>query len=587
MPRRECDDRGLCDLFNNGSFDAVELATAALASGFTYFDQQEAQQPMNEAALDTPRLVVDPRTRMRIFIAVMLGLFLAALDQTVVGTALPRIVTDLKGNEIYTWAFTSYLLTATISGPIYGKLSDLFGRRPILLFAVAVFLIGSLLAATSNTMAQFVLYRGLQGLGAGALFPLALAVIGDLFEPAERGKYQGFVGAVFGLSSLLGPALGGIITDTVGWHWVFLVNLPIGAVVFAVVWRALPSIRPAGAAPRIDYLGASALVAALVPILIGLTNKQSAQWTDLSVGGLIAVGLVLSGVFVWVESRASEPIVPLELFRIRSFTVSVIAMFLVSMAFFTPIVFLPRWFQVVSGASATQSGYEILALLGGLIISATLSGQLVARTGRYKTLALGATVLLAFGLFLLSNLRADTPLPMLWLWMFVTGLGVGPIFSIFTLIVQGAVPARQIGTATSNLTLFQQVGGSVGLAIAGTVFGSRLVEEVPHQLSTAVPPQVVAGFAGSGSSVLGQLSGVGDLGQAILASAPVGAREQLAPFVPDIVAAIYRAFSLATAGTFVFGIGAAVLAAVAASFLREAPRRAAVTDDSTLEAAAD
>jgi EmrB/QacA subfamily drug resistance transporter len=433
-------------------------------------------------------------------------------------------------------------------------------------------------------MAQFVLYRGLQGLGAGALFPLALAVIGDLFEPAERGKYQGFVGAVFGLSSLIGPAIGGIITDTVGWHWVFLVNLPIGLVVFAVIWRALPSIRPTGAAPRIDYLGASALVAALVPILIGLTNKQSGQWTDPAVGGLIAAGLVLAALFVWIESRASEPIVPLELFRIRSFTVSVIAMFFVSMAFFTPIVFLPRWFQVVSGASATQSGYEILALLGGLIISATLSGQLVARTGRYKLLALSATVVLAFGLFLLSNLRADTPLPMLWLWMFVTGLGVGPIFSIFTLIVQAAVPPRQIGTATSNLTLFQQVGGSVGLAVAGTVFGSRLVEEVPNQLSSTLPPQVAAGFASSGGSVLGQLSGVGDLGQAILASAPAGARDQLAPFVPDIVAAIYRAFSLATASTFIFGIAAALLAASAAAFLREAPRLAAVTDE-TAEAA--
>src|SRR3982074_3038328 len=266
--------------------------------------------------LNTARVVVDPRTRTRIFVAVMLGLFLAALDQTIVGTALPRIVTDLKGNEIYTWAFTSYLLTATISGPIYGKLSDLFGRRPLLLCPVAVFLIGSLLAATSNSMAQFVLYRGLQGLGAGALFPLALAVIGDLFEPAERGKYQGFVGAVFGLSSLIGPAIGGIITDTVGWHWVFLVNLPIGLVVFAVIWRALPSIRPTGAAPRIDYLGASALVAALVPILIGLTNKQSGGWSDPAVGGLIAVGLVLTALFVWIEARASEPIVPLELFRI-------------------------------------------------------------------------------------------------------------------------------------------------------------------------------------------------------------------------------------------------------------------------------
>jgi len=515
---------------------------------------------------------------MQIVAAVMLGLFLAALDQTIVGTALPRIVTDLRGNDIYTWAFTAYLLTATISGPIYGKLSDLFGRRPVLLFAVAIFLVGSALSGFSREMWQLVGFRALQGLGAGALFPVALAVIGDMFDASERGKYQGLVGAVFGLSSLIGPAIGGIITDTVGWQWVFFVNLPIGAVVFTVIWRTLPSVRPAGTRPRIDYLGASVLVAALVPILIGLTNKQSGNWGDPAVGGLIAAGLVITAVFVWIESRTVEPIVPVELFRNRSFTISVVAMFLASMAFFAPIVFLPRWFQVVGGASATQSGYQILALLGGLIFSAILSGQLVARTGRYKPLALGAAIVLAIGLFLLSNLRADTPLPLLWSWMFVTGLGVGPMFAIFTLVVQGAVPQRQIGTATSSLTLFQQVGGSVGLAAAGTIFGTRLVEELPRQLAASpIPPQIIAAFPSSAGAV-GQLVGVGNIGQAILAGVPAAARSQVEPYVPDIVAAVYRAFSLATANTFVFGIAAAAIAAVMVAFLREAPARAPASE---------
>jgi EmrB/QacA subfamily drug resistance transporter len=515
-------------------------------------------------------VAVDPRVRMEIFIAVLLGLFLAALDQTVVGTALPRIVTDLHGNDIYTWAFTGYLLTATISGPIYGKLSDLFGRRPVLLFAVVVFLVGSALCGLSREMWQFVAFRSLQGLGAGALFPVALAVIGDLFEPSERGKYQGFFGAVFGLSSLVGPAIGGIITDTVGWPWVFFVNLPIGFVVFAVIWRTLPTIRSASR-PRIDYLGASVLVAALVPILLGLTNKQSAAWTDPSVGGLIALGLALTALFVLIESRTAEPIISLELFRIRSFTLSVVAMFMVSMAFFVPIVFLPRWFQVVAGASATQSGYQILALLGGLIISAISSGQIVARTGRYKPLALGAAAVLAVGLFLLSGLRADTPLPTLWAWMFITGIGVGPMFAIFTLVVQASVAPRQIGTATSSLTLFQQVGGSVGLAISGTVFASRLLEEIPRQVAAAsLPPQIVAGFGSSGGG-LNRLTAVGDLGQAILAGVPEPARAQVEPFVPQIVAAIYRAFSFATADTFTFGIAAALVTFVTVAFLREAP----------------
>ncbi|OLC56097.1 MAG: hypothetical protein AUH85_07370 [Chloroflexi bacterium 13_1_40CM_4_68_4] len=515
----------------------------------------------------------------------MLGLFLAALDQTVVGTALPRIVTDLHGNDIYTWAFTAYLLTATISGPIYGKISDLFGRRPVLLFAVVVFLVGSLLSGLSREMLQLVGSRALQGLGAGALFPIALAVIGDMYDPSERGKYQGLVGAVFGLSSLIGPAIGGVITDTIGWQWIFFVNLPVGAIVFAVIWRTLPSVRPSATAPRIDYLGASVLVAALVPILIGLTNKQFGSWTDPSVGGLIGAGLVIAAVLVWVESRSVDPIIPLALFRNRSFTISVIAMFMASMAFFTPIVFLPRWFQVVGGASATQSGYQILALLGGLIISATLSGQLVARTGRYRELALGAPVVLAIGLFLLSNLRADTPLPLLWSWMFVTGVGVGPIFSIFTLVVQGAVAPRQIGTATSSLTLFQQIGGSVGLAVAGTVFGSRLAEELPRQLAAAsVPSQIVDALPRSGVAMQ-QLTGVGNLGQAILASAPASARAQLEPFVPAIVDAIHRAFSLATASTFVFGIVGAVVAVVVVLFLREAPAKVLVQELSGEEAA--
>jgi len=516
-----------------------------------------------------PSAALDPRVRAQIVGAVMLGLFLAALDQTVVGTALPRIVTDLHGNDIYTWAFTAYLLTATISGPIYGKLSDLFGRRPVLLFAVAVFLVGSLLSGVSREMWQLVGSRALQGLGAGALFPVALAVIGDLFDAAERGKYQGLVGAVFGLSSLIGPAIGGVITDTIGWHWIFFVNIPIGLVVFAVIWRTLPTVRPAAAKPRIDYLGATVLVAALVPILIGLSNKQSGAWADATVGGLIAAGLAITAAFVWIELRSADPIVPIRLFTNRSFTISVIAMFMASMAFFTPVVFLPRWFQVVEGATATQSGYQILALLGGLIVSAILSGQVVARTGRYKLLALGSPVVLAVGLFLLSNLRADTPLPLLWSWMFITGIGVGPIFSIFTLVVQGAVPPRQIGTATSSLTLFQQIGGTVGLAIAGTVFGARLAEELPRQLAeSSLPPQIATRLATSGGAA-GQLVGVGDLGKAILAGAPPEAQAQLAPFIPEIVAAIHREFSLAVASTFAFGIAAAVVAVAVVLFLRE------------------
>ncbi len=527
----------------------------------------------NPTAHDRAPIELPHRTRMEILVAVLLGIFLSALDQTIVGTALPHIVTDLRGNDVYTWAFTSYLVTATVSGPIYGKLSDIFGRRVIFITGVLIFLLGSVLSGLSGDMVQFIAFRGLQGLGAGALFPVALAIIGDVFAPSERGKYQGFFGAVFGLSSLVGPALGGIITDNVGWHWIFYVNVPIGAVVLYIIWRTLPSHHEPDADRHIDYLGAVTFVAALVPILIGFTNKQSAEWTDPQVGGLIALGLALAAVFVWVESRAKEPILPLHLFRIRAFTASVIAIFLAAMGFFAVVVFLPRWFQVVAGSSATESGYQILPLLFGLIVSAVGSGQLVARTGRYKLLIFLALLLLAFGLFLLTNLRADTPLPLLWLWMAVAGFGIGPSFAVFTLVVQNAVPVRELGTATSSVTLFQQVGGTVGLAIVGTIFGSVFLEEVPPRLTAAgVPPEFASGFASGGGDTLNQIGGVGDLGESILGQVPEPFRATVEPLIPGIVDAIHQAFSVATASTFVIGIISALLAALVVLVLLPAGR---------------
>jgi EmrB/QacA subfamily drug resistance transporter len=503
------------------------------------------------------------RVRLEILGAVLLGIFLSALDQTIVGTALPRIVTDLQGNDVYVWAFTAYLLTATVSGPIYGKLSDILGRRPIFLFGVSIFLVGSLLCGLSQEMWQFLLFRGIQGLGAGALFPIALAIIGDIFAPSERGKYQGLFGAVFGLSSILGPAIGGLITDNFGWHWIFYVNLPLGIVVLYIIWRTLPTRVVTDADRRVDYLGAALIVAALVPFLIGFTNKQFGEWTDPEVGGLILIGLLLAGAFVWVESRAHEPIVPLRLFRMPTFTASVLAMFLAAMGFFAAVVFLPRWFQFVNGSSATESGYQILPLLGGLIVSAIATGQIVSRLGRYKTLIVVALLVMSLGLLLLTNLRPDTPLPILWLWMAIAGLGVGPTFAVFTLAVQNAVPVRDLGTATSSLTLFQQVGGTVGLAITGTLFGSTLLEEVPEQLSAAGVPEPFANqFVGGDASSFNELTSVGDLGASILAQVPEEARAAVEPLIPGIVNAIHTAFSLATASTFMVGIVTAALAAL-------------------------
>jgi len=525
------------------------------------------------AAHDRAPIELPHRTRIEILIAVLLGIFLAALDQTIVGTALPRIVTDLNGNDLYTWAFTGYLLTATISGPIYGKLSDIYGRRPIFIIGVAIFLVGSMLCGLSAEMWQFIGFRALQGLGAGALFPVALSIIGDIFSPSERGKYQGFFGAVFGLSFLLGPAIGGLITDTVGWHWVFYVNVPIGAVVLFVIWRTLPTHHEPDADRHIDYLGGAVFVAALVPILIGFTNKQSGDWTNPEVGGLIALGALFAAAFVWVESRAKEPILPLELFRIRAFTASVTAFFLSAMGFFAAVVFLPRWYQVVAGTSATESGYQIQPLLFGLIISAIGAGQLVARTGRYKSIIVFSLVTTAVGLFLMTNLRTDTTRELIWLWMAVTGLGIGPAFAVFTLVVQNAVPVRELGSATSSLTFFQQVGGTVGLAIVGSQFSAVFTDELPGQLvSSGVPQQFADTFAAGGTATLNQVGGVGDLGATILAAVPPALQAQVEPLIPGIVAGIHNAFSLATASTFVIGIVSCLIAAFVVLVLMPAGR---------------
>jgi len=526
----------------------------------------------NPTAATDAALNLSPRAKLEILGAILLAMFLFALDQTVVGTALPKIVTDLHGDKLYTWSVTIYLLTSTISGPIYGKLSDLFGRRPIVIFAVSLFLISSALAGLSGSMEQFILFRGLQGLGGGAVFPVALAVVADLYTPAERGKYLGLFGAVFGLSSLVGPGLGGLITDLFSWHWIFYINIPIGLISLFILWRLLPAIKRPDAAQHIDYIGAAVFTAAIAPFLVGLSNKQTGQWTDPAVGGLMLVGLVFGVIFLWVESRAVDPIVPLNLFRLRTFSISVAAMFLAAFGFFTAVIFLPRWFQTVGGASATESGYNILPLLAWLIFSAIASGQIVARIGRYKFLMAGSLVLLAAALFLFTNLRADTDRPILWLWMALAGLGIGPSFAVFTLIVQNAVSPDRIGVATGSLTFFQQIGGTVGLTLASTILADRLATELPAQLIKAgVPPQALVGLSTASQADVAKLDlfGTGDLAGRLAAVVPPEAQA----LIPAIVKGVHEAFSIAIASTFWIGIAGAIVAAVLVLFLHEVPMR--------------
>ena len=521
---------------------------------------------------DHPTWNLPQRQKIEILGAILLALFLFALDQTVVGTALPIISTKLNGASLYTWAFTLYLLTSTISGPVYGKLSDLYGRRPIFIWAVGLFLAASVLAGLSQEMWQFILARGLQGLGGGAVFPIAFAIIADLYPPEERAKYGALFGGVFGLSSVLGPLLGGFVTDNFGWPWIFFLNVPLGLVSLFVCWRLLPPVKDPEHGRNIDYVGAALFTAALVPILLGLSNKRTLEWTDPWVGGAILIGLVIAAVFLWWESRAADPIIRLDLFRNRTVSISIAAMFLAAFGFFGAIVFLPQYFQVVKGLGATESGLNLLPLVFALIVGATVSGQIAARTGRYKPIIFGAMVVLAVGLFLLTNLRADTELPVLWLWMVVAGIGVGPSFALFAALVQNNVEARVVGAATASLTFFQQIGGTIGLTIAGTVLADTMAKELPKRLlANGIPQAAVDQFTAQGGNAQLNFTGTGDLGAQILAQVPEALRPFVQPLIPAIVNAIHEALALGIASTFWVSIGAAVLAAILVLVLKETP----------------
>jgi len=543
---------------------------------------------------EDPALGLSHRAKMEILFAVMLGLFLGALDQTIVGPALPTIVTQLSGNDYYVWAITIYLLTSTISVPFWGKLSDLYGRKPIFMIGIVIFLVGSALSGLSQNMGMLILFRGIQGVGAGSLFPVALAVIGDLFTPQERGKYQGLFGAVFGIAFIVGPLVGGFLTENISWHWIFYVNIPIGIVSLVVIERLLPTVRTPRATRNFDILGGAIFTIAITLLLIGLTNKGLVdaatkhlhEWTDASVGGLILAGLIGVLFFIGAEARAREPIIPLDLFRNRTYTSSMVSSFFAAFAFFGAIVFLPRWFQVVHDFSPTYSGLAALPLMVGLIFSSIVSGLVVARTGRYKWMLVGAIVLMGVATLLMTQLTAATPLPVVWFWMFLAGLGVGPTFSVFTIVVQNAVPFHVLGVATSNLTFFRQIGGTVALAFVGTIFATSFQEQLgPQMIAAGVPPNVMADFLAAvqaGKIDFNVLTGVGGVGKLIAGLLP-----SAAPVIDAIVQARDAAFSLAVSQTFWLGVVGAAIAALAASTMHEHALRTSTGPVRTPQAASE
>jgi EmrB/QacA subfamily drug resistance transporter len=437
-----------------------------------------------------------------ILTALAVVLLLSALDQSIVSTAMPRIIEQLHGLEMYAWVTTAYLLTSTVSVPIYGKLSDLYGRKPILVIGVLVFLLGSALCGLSGEwhdmpvlgtgMTQLIVFRGLQGLGSGALMTVTIAIIADLYPPRERGRLLGVFGSVFGFATVIGPFIGGFFTDhgtvTVlhhvvdGWRWVFYVNLPLGLVALFMILYRLPPLRHRGVG-KVDYIGGALLVTTFAPLLLGLTLGGTVYpWASPPIAWLFAVAAASLLIFLWVEANASDAILPLHLFRIKAFSISTLASFVISMSLLGVVMFMPLYMQVVQGISATGSGVALLPLMGGLIVSSIVCGRLVSRTGRYKVFMVGGGILLVVGVTLLTYIGPDTTSGDLAWRLALTGIGLGPAQSLFSVVITNSVPVTELGVATSVSQFSRQIGSTVGVAIFGALLTHSLTAELQQHL---------------------------------------------------------------------------------------------------------
>ncbi len=514
-----------------------------------------------------------PAQKWGVLGGVMLGILLSALDQTIVGTAMPRVIAQLQGLDRYAWVFTAYMLASTASMPIWGKLSDIYGRKPFYLGSMALFIVGSMLSGAAQTMNQLILFRAVQGLGAGAMMPIAVSIIADVFPPAERGKYQGLTGGVFGLASVFGPALGGYITDNLNWRWVFYINLPVGLAAIAVVYLTLPQLARRGS-HRIDYLGAALLVAGIVPLLLAFTWAGSTYaWLSPQVLGLLVASLVVLAVFLRVEQRAAEPILPLSLFRNDIFTVSTIASFLAGVGMFGALLYIGLFVQGVLGQSATTSGAVTTPTMIALVVASIISGQLMSRWGRYRIIAVVGLSIATLGMALLARMDETTSMTQVTLNMIVVGFGLGSTMALFTIAVQNSVDYRVMGVATSSLTFFRSIGGTLGAAILGafltSTFGSEFDRRLPAALVQAVPmerlealrdPQVLLSEQAM-TAVRGAFAQFGAQGQALLDALLLAIRGALTIAIHDVFLASTVVMALAT---------------ITCLFLREIPLRRTV-----------
>ncbi len=413
-----------------------------------------------------------------ILMALMLGMFLAALDQTIVATALPTIAADLHGLNHLSWVVTAYLITSTISLPLWGKFGDLWGRKGFFQLSVVIFLAGSALSGLSQNMFELIVFRAIQGLGAGGLMVGSQAIIGDVIPPRQRGRYMGYFGAVFGLSSVLGPLAGGWLTQHASWRWIFYINVPIGAIALVVIAAVLhvPAHR---LSHKIDWWGTSLLSAGVVGLILVTTwGGSQYAWRSAMIIGLGVASLVLLAVFAFVETRATEPIVPMGLFRNRTFSAASAVGFVIGFTMFGSIVYLPLYLQVVHGSSPTRSGLELLPMVTGMLITFIISGRLVSRTGRYKIFPIVGTAIVAIGMIALSHLGPTSSFPTAALYMFIIGFGMGLVMQVLVVAVQNSVPHEQLGTATATATFFRSIGGAFGVALFGSVFNSQLLSQL-------------------------------------------------------------------------------------------------------------
>ena len=523
-------------------------------------------------AVPTPDMPseISQQRKVSILAGVLLGMLLASLDQTIVGTAMPRVIAELNGLQHYSWVFTGYMLASTVTVPIYGKLSDIYGRRFFFMGGVVLFLLGSALSGYSQSMTQLIVFRGIQGLGAGAMMPIAQAIIGDIFLPAERARWQGVMMAVFGLSSIIGPALGGFITDNWGWRWVFYVNMPVGAIALVTAGIVLPA-HSRHRQHVIDYAGVAALVLAAVPLLLAFSWAGTEYaWSSPQVVGLLAWSTAAWLAFFFIESRAAEPVINPNLFKNRIFAVSVVATFLVAGGMYGATMYLPLFVQAVVGTSATGAGAVLTPMMVGFIVSSTVGGQVVARTGRYKAPALTGFFVATFGMVLLSRMTAASTSAEVVRNMVVVGLGIGVMMSLFTIVVQNAFPLIRLGEVTAGLQFFRSIGGTVSVAILGTLMTTRFQDafarNLPPTLTAAVPPERLAALQNpqvllspeATAQIQQGFAAFGAQGQALFQQLMVAIRDSLAEAITSL---------------FVIAAGAMVVGFVVTLFLQEIPLR--------------